>query len=70
MVILWYYYGNIMVLLWYYERRKNERIADMLTRERQRIERFYILSFLVMLSQNAEYLFFLTKEYCIIKNFS
>ncbi len=20
MVILWYYYGNIMVLLWYYER--------------------------------------------------
>jgi hypothetical protein len=21
MVILWYYYGNIMVLLWYYEWR-------------------------------------------------
>ena len=21
MVLLWYYYGNIMVLLWYYDRR-------------------------------------------------
>ena len=27
MVLLWYYYGNIMVLLWYYHRRKSGKTA-------------------------------------------